>query len=75
LRPYRDELKPGGRLVGGARFSPGGRGRRGRAPFGAPRRRDQFDDIARELNTRAWRTLGYATPAEALNDYLVATTT
>ena len=36
---------------------------------------DQLDDIARKLNTRPRRTLGYATPAETLNDYLVATTT
>jgi IS30 family transposase len=36
---------------------------------------DQLDDIARKLNTRPRRTLGYVTPAEALNDYLVATTT
>jgi transposase, IS30 family len=36
---------------------------------------DQLDAIARKLNTRPRRTLGYATPAEALNDYLVATTT
>jgi transposase, IS30 family len=35
----------------------------------------QLDHIARQLNTRPRRTLGYATPAEALNDYLVATTT
>jgi transposase, IS30 family len=35
----------------------------------------QLDAIARKLNTRPRRTLGYATPAEALNDYLVATTT
>ncbi len=36
---------------------------------------DQLDTIARKLNTRPRRTLGYATPAEALNDLLVATTT
>ena len=35
---------------------------------------DQLDDIATQLNTRPRRTLGYATPAEALNDLLVATT-
>ena len=35
----------------------------------------QLDTIARKLNTRPRRTLGYATPAEALNDFLVATTT
>jgi len=35
----------------------------------------QLDDIAAQLNTRPRRTLGYATPAEALNDLLVATTT
>ena len=34
----------------------------------------QLDDIAAQLNTRPRRTLGYATPAEALNDLLVATT-
>jgi transposase, IS30 family len=34
----------------------------------------QLDVIARKLNTRPRRTLGYATPAEALNDLLVATT-
>jgi transposase, IS30 family len=33
---------------------------------------DQLDQIARKLNTRPRRILGYATPAEALNDYLVA---
>jgi IS30 family transposase len=33
---------------------------------------DQLDDIARKLNTRPRRILDYATPAEALNDYLVA---
>jgi transposase, IS30 family len=36
---------------------------------------DQLDTIAAKLNTRPRRTLGYATPAEALNDLLVATTT
>ena len=36
---------------------------------------DQLDDIATQLNTRPRRTLGYATPAEALNDLLVATAT
>jgi transposase, IS30 family len=36
---------------------------------------DQLDDIALQLNTRPRRILDYATPAEALNDYLVATTT
>ena len=36
---------------------------------------DQLDDIALKLNTRPRRVLDYATPAEALNDYLVATTT
>ena len=35
----------------------------------------ELDTIAHKLNTRARRTLGYATPAEALNDLLVATTT
>jgi IS30 family transposase len=34
-----------------------------------------LDTIARKLNTRARRTLAYATPAEALNEFLVATTT
>ena len=34
-----------------------------------------LDAIAHKLNTRARRALGYATPAEALNDYLVAATT
>jgi IS30 family transposase len=33
---------------------------------------DQLDDIARQLNTRPRRILGYATPAEALSDLLVA---
>ena len=33
---------------------------------------DQLDDIALKLNTRPRRVLNYATPAEALNDYLVA---
>jgi IS30 family transposase len=32
----------------------------------------RLDDIARQLNTRPRRVLRYATPAEALNDYLVA---
>jgi IS30 family transposase len=36
---------------------------------------DQLDAIAAKLNTRPRRTLDYATPAEALNDLLVATTT
>jgi transposase, IS30 family len=36
---------------------------------------DQLDNIACKLNTRPRRVLGYATPAEALTDYLVATTT
>jgi transposase, IS30 family len=36
---------------------------------------DKLDDIALQLNTRPRRILDYATPAEALNDYLVATTT
>ena len=36
---------------------------------------DQLDEIARKLNTRPRRTLGYATPAEAFSDYLVATIT
>ena len=35
----------------------------------------QLDDIARQLNTRPRRILGYATPAEAFSDYLVATAT
>jgi IS30 family transposase len=35
----------------------------------------QLDDTARKLNTRPRRTLGYATPAETLNDLLVATAT
>jgi transposase, IS30 family len=34
---------------------------------------DQLDAIARKLNTRPRRVLDYATPAEALNDFLVAT--
>jgi IS30 family transposase len=34
-----------------------------------------LDAIAHQLNTRPRRTLHYATPAEALNDLLVATTT
>ena len=34
-----------------------------------------LDAIAHKLNTRPRRALAYATPAEALNDYLVATTT
>jgi transposase, IS30 family len=36
---------------------------------------DQLDTIAHQLNTRARRALAYATPAEALNQFLVATTT
>jgi IS30 family transposase len=36
---------------------------------------DQLDTIAARLNTRPRRALGYATPAEALNQFLVATTT
>ena len=36
---------------------------------------DDLDTIAAKLNTRPRRTLGYATPAETLNDLLVATTT
>jgi transposase, IS30 family len=36
---------------------------------------DQLDEIARKLNTRPRRVLNYATPAEALNDYLVAALT
>jgi transposase, IS30 family len=36
---------------------------------------DQLDDIALKLNTRPRRILDYATPAEAINDYIVATTT
>jgi transposase, IS30 family len=36
---------------------------------------DQLDNIACKLNTRPRRVLGYATPAEALTHYLVATTT
>jgi transposase, IS30 family len=36
---------------------------------------DQLDAIALQLNTRPRRTLSYRTPAEALNDLLVATTT
>ena len=35
---------------------------------------DQLDEIAARLNTRPRRILGYATPAEALSDLLVATT-
>ena len=35
----------------------------------------QLDDTARKLNTRPRRTLGYATPAEALGDLLDATAT
>jgi IS30 family transposase len=34
---------------------------------------DQLDTIAAKLNTRPRRTLRYATPAEALNNHLVAT--
>jgi transposase, IS30 family len=33
----------------------------------------ELDETATKLNTRPRRTLGYATPAEALNDLLVAT--
>jgi transposase, IS30 family len=36
---------------------------------------DQLDAIAAQLNTRPRRTLNYRTPAEALDDLLVATTT
>jgi IS30 family transposase len=36
---------------------------------------NQLDAIADKLNTRPRQTLGYRTPAEALNDLLVATTT
>jgi IS30 family transposase len=36
---------------------------------------DQLDAIAAKLNTRPRKTLGYRTPAEALNDLLVATAT
>jgi IS30 family transposase len=36
---------------------------------------DQPDTIAARLSTRPRRTLSYATPAEALNQLLVATTT
>jgi transposase, IS30 family len=36
---------------------------------------DQLDAIADKLNTRPRKTLDYRTPAEALNDLLVATTT
>ena len=35
----------------------------------------QLDDTAAKLNTRPRRTLGYATPAETLNDLLVAPAT
>ncbi len=41
----------------------------------SPWTQDQLDDIARQLNTRPRRILGYATPAEALTDLLIATTT
>ena len=34
---------------------------------------DQLDAIADKLNTRPRKTLGYRTPAETLNDHLVAT--
>ena len=34
---------------------------------------DQLDAIADKLNARPRKTLGYRTPAEALNDFLVAT--
>jgi IS30 family transposase len=40
----------------------------------APHTQDDLDAIAAKLNTRPRRTLHYATPAEALNDLLVATT-
>jgi IS30 family transposase len=36
---------------------------------------DHLDAIAHQLNTRPRRALAYATPAEALNQFLVATTT
>jgi IS30 family transposase len=36
---------------------------------------EDLDTIAATLNTRPRRTLDYATPAEALNNLLVATTT
>jgi transposase, IS30 family len=36
---------------------------------------DHLDDIALKLNTRPRRVLGYATPAEAFTDHLVATST
>jgi IS30 family transposase len=36
---------------------------------------EQLDEIARKLNTRPRRTLGYATPAEALHQLLVAPAT
>jgi transposase, IS30 family len=35
----------------------------------------QLDHIAHQLNTRPRRTLSYQTPAEALDNLLVATTT
>jgi IS30 family transposase len=41
----------------------------------APYSQDQLDAIADKLNTRPRKTLDYRTPAEALNDLLVATTT
>ena len=41
----------------------------------APFTQDQLDAIADRLNTRPRRTLGYATPAEALTEHLVATAT
>ncbi|MGH9051929.1 MAG: IS30 family transposase, partial [Acidimicrobiia bacterium] len=34
-----------------------------------------LDQVADELNQRPRKTLGYRTPAEVLNDIIVATTT